>query len=166
MVDLLPLKIKKERRYNRYKRVSLLVLSCLLVAVLGWGLYSNSLVVEYQKELEETKEESVELSLVELERLEQRQQVIAEVGAEQLLSYGQIVADLNLIIPASIWIEEFVITAEERLLITAKATDDQQLLKVISRLNKYPFFAQVELLDTERLADGTILLELEGEVKE
>ncbi|MCK8826649.1 PilN domain-containing protein [Natroniella acetigena] len=166
MIDLLPLEIKKERRYDRYKKVSLIVLSCLLVIILGWGLYSNFLVAEYQKEVEQIKKQSADLSLVELEMLEQRQQVITELNANQLLSYGQIIADLNLVIPPSIWLEEFMITAEEKLLIIAKAIDDQQLLKVITRLNKYPFFTQVELLATERLKDGTILLELEGEVKE
>ncbi|WP_408954670.1 PilN domain-containing protein [Natroniella sp. ANB-PHB2] len=165
MIDLLPIEIKKQRRYDMYKKISLIVLSCLLVIVLGWGLYSSFLVTEYQKELGQIKKQSTELSLVELEMLEQRQQAITELGTAQLLSYGQIIADLNLIIPPELWIEEFMITDEENFLIIAKTIDEQQVLKIITRLNKYPFFAQVELLATERLKDDIILLELEGKIK-
>ncbi len=152
MINLLPEEIKEKRRYRTYRKILLLIILGVIIALLTISIWKYNTLDSYNKKLLVCERKLNRLTPIidEIKDLNRKEEIIKEKESllrdlEEGFNCGQMVVDLNLIIPYQVWLTEFIILKENRFRITAQTCSNQNILQTINQLNKYPYFVDVEL---------------------
>ncbi|MFO7819285.1 MAG: PilN domain-containing protein [Halanaerobacter sp.] len=171
MINLLPDEIKKERKREKYKKIALLVMIPLFFILLGTNNYIERLAADYKMRLEKlnrgltelkTSEKVIANKLEARERVEQQSNLVDDL--ENDMNYNWLINDLQLIIPQQVQLQELTITQNNQLLVTAKAKTNQQLLKTVQRLEKYPYFEGVRT-ESNQEQNEELYFRIKGQVR-
>ena len=158
MINLLPDEVKKGRKKEKYKKVSLLIMILLLVILIETSSYIERLAVDYKEELERLNGQLQELKVskkvisTQLKEKNKVQEQLALVdNLKDDLNYNWLVKDLELIIPKEVWLKQLSISENNRLLVTGNTISNQQLLETAKRLEKYPYFERVKVASSSQV---------------
>ena len=172
LINLLPEKIKKLRKRERYKRISLVIIILFVCLLLGASNYMEELSAQYQKKLARLKKRITDLKATkavlgaQLQRKNQKEEKLNLINTlDNDLNYSWLIKDLQLIIPKQVYLEELIIKQNNQLLAAGNTVTNQFLLKTAERLEKYPYFEGVRIESSQEVK-GRIYFTIQGQVRE
>jgi len=171
MINLLPDEVKNKRKYNFYRKFSLLIILGVVMVLFVLNLYNYNTLGKYQKRVLVCKEklEQINPLISEIKSFDEKEEIIKE--KEELISNlevgfncGAMIKDLNIAIPYQVWLTDFIILKENKFRIIAQTCTNQKIIETVSQLNQYPLFTDVKLECTEELPSA-IRFDIRGNIK-
>ena len=172
LINLLPEEIKKLRRRERYKRISLVIITLLFGILLGANNYMEGLSQQYQKKLTQLNKKTTDLKATKavlgkrLQRKKRREKKLNLINTlDNDLNYNWLIKDLQLIIPKKVHLEELIIKENNHLLAAGSTLSNQDILETAERLEKYPYFEGVRIESSQELKEK-VYFTIRGQVRE
>ena len=157
MINLLPDEIKEQRKKEKYKKISIVVIAFLLIGLVITSGYIKDLAADYRGEIEklnkqlnqlESTKEVLAGQLKVKNNLQDKWKLVNNLKDD--LNYSWLIKDLNLIIPNGVWLDQVIIEGNKNILIGGKTRSDQLLLETANRLEKYPYFKEIKINSSQQ----------------